>query len=202
VTQTTAFVAVDGRLAGYLTFHDAVRDEAKATLQSLRSFGMRGAVMITGDRTAAARVIARQLGITEVVAEQLPGDKLRELERLTDRPVAFVGDGVNDAPALMAADVGVALGARGSTAASESADVVIMKDDLRYVTHAVAIAKRSFRVATQSIAIGIGLSIVLMLVFATGKFSPITGAIAQEIVDVLVILNALRAHRAKPLSAS
>jgi P-type E1-E2 ATPase len=156
---------------------------------------MKETLMVTGDNRATANAIAKELGINDVVAETLPGDKLLAIERVQKRPVVFVGDGVNDAPVLMAADVGVALGARGSTAASESADVVIMKDNISYVALAVAIAKRSFRIASQSILIGIGCSIVLMLVFATGIFSPIIGAVAQEALDVVVILNALRAHR-------
>ncbi len=194
LAQTVTFVTIDGALAGYLTFHDAIRSETKATLRNLAALGVNNTLMVTGDNLATAQAIAQNLGITEVTAEALPGDKVHIIEGLTARPVAFVGDGVNDAPVLMAADIGIALGARGSTAASESADVVIMKDDLAYVARAVALSKRAFRIATESIAVGIGLSVLLMLVFATGKFSPITGAVTQEFVDVIVILNALRAH--------
>ncbi|MEK7059694.1 MAG: HAD-IC family P-type ATPase, partial [Patescibacteria group bacterium] len=143
---------------------------------------------------ATANTIAKQFGIDHVHAEMLPADKLHILDAVKRRPLVFVGDGVNDAPALTAADVGIALGARGSTAASESADMVIMLDDLSRVATALTIAKQTFRIAKQSILIGIGLSVILMLVFATGKLSPLAGAIMQEVVDVFVIFNALRAH--------
>jgi len=129
-----------------------------------------------------------------VVAHALPIDKLKTVERVAKPPVVFVGDGVNDAPVLVAADVGIALGAKGSTAASESADIVIMKDSFSKVADIHAIARRTFKIARQSIWVGIGLSVVLMLIFATGKFAPVVGAAVQEIVDVVVIFNALRAH--------
>lgn len=192
---TTTYVAVDGKLAGIITFQDTIRKETKRTLQMLKQLGVRQTIMVTGDSEIAAKAIAKQLGISHVIAEALPGEKVRAVEAIEEHPTAFVGDGVNDAPVLMAADVGIALGARGSTAASESADIVVMRNDLRYVARAVAISQRAFRIATQSIIVGIALSILLMLVFATGKFSPIVGAITQEALDVLVILNALRAHR-------
>jgi P-type E1-E2 ATPase len=152
--------------------------------------------MITGDHTASANKIAKALGIDEVHAETLPAEKLHIIDGVPERhrPLIFVGDGVNDAPVLISADVGIALGARGSAAASESADMVIMHDDISRVASAYAISKRTFRIATQSIFVGIGLSVALMLIFATGKFSPLAGALVQEVVDVVVILNALRAH--------
>src|SRR5205085_10301599 len=123
-----------------------------------------------GDNELTAQSIAKQLGITSVKANCLPGDKIHAVEQITDRPVAFVGDGVNDAPVLTASDVGIALGARGSTAASESADVVIMLDDISRVASSVAIAKRTFFIAKQSIFIGIFISVALMFIFATGRF--------------------------------
>ena len=192
--QTATYVAVDGQLAGYITFTDELRPETKQTLTQLRALGIQHTLMVTGDNEATATRIAKQLGITNTRADALPADKLHAIEAITNRPVVFVGDGVNDAPVLTASDVGIALGARGSTAASESADLVIMLDDFSYVARALAIAKRTFRIARQSILIGIGLSLVLMLVFATGKFPPLLGAILQEGVDVFVIFNALRAH--------
>lgn len=192
--QTASYVAVNGELVGLITFKDEPRPESKRTLERLKEFGIRNLLMVTGDNQATAQTIAKQVGITEVQAEASPADKLHAIEGLEHRPVAFVGDGVNDAPVLTAADVGIALGARGSTAASESADVVIMPDDISYVGKAVDIARRTFAIAKQSIIIGILLSLVLMLIFATGKFSPLLGAVLQEVVDVFVIFNALRAH--------
>lgn len=200
--QTAAFVAVNGKLAGYITFEDELRPEAKTTVKSLARFGVVRSLMITGDNAATAQTIAKRLKITDVVADALPGDKLRAIEHIKERPLVFVGDGVNDAPVLTAADVGIALGARGSTAASESADIVIMQDDLSYVTRALTVAQQTFRIATQSIFVGIGLSVILMFIFATGKFPPVAGAIVQEVVDVVVIFNALRAHSAKYISGT
>lgn len=192
--QTAAYVAVDGKLAGVITFADTIREESKKTLADLRKLGIHHFMMVTGDNERTARAIAKDLGITEVVADALPGDKIRAVEHNRHKPVAFVGDGVNDAPVLTASDVGIALGARGSAAASESADVVIMLDDLNRVARGVGIAKRTFMIAKQSIWVGIAMSLGLMLIFATGRFKPIYGAAIQELVDVVVIFNALRAH--------
>lgn len=194
IKQTAAYVAVDGALAGVITLKDEVRKESSVTIERLRQSGIREFIMVTGDNQAAAQAIAKKLGISHVHADALPADKLHILEEAKHRPLAFVGDGVNDAPILTAADLGIALGARGSTAASESADVVIMLDDLRRVAVATTIAKRTFQIARQSILVGIGLSLLLMAIFATGKFPPLAGAIVQEVVDVVVIVNALRAH--------
>jgi len=194
IKQTSVYVALGGELAGVITLFDEVRPEAKNTLARLRALGVREIIMVTGDNQATAQSIAKSLGITHIHAEMLPADKLRILNESLDRPLIFVGDGVNDAPVLTAADVGIALGARGSTAASESADMVIMLDDLGRVASAVEVAKRTFQIARQSILVGIGLSLVLMFIFATGKFPPLAGAILQEVVDVVVIFNALRAH--------
>jgi heavy metal translocating P-type ATPase len=194
VNKTAVYVAVGSELAGVITFKDELRAESKATLEDLRALGIREFIMVTGDNQATAQATAKQLGITHVHAEALPADKLHILEEIKDRPLAFVGDGINDAPILAAADIGIALGARGSTAASESADMVIMLDDIGRVAVALQIARQTFRIARQSILVGIGLSLALMLVFATGKFPPLAGAIIQEAVDVVVIFNALRAH--------
>ncbi|HKR81508.1 MAG TPA: heavy metal translocating P-type ATPase [Candidatus Saccharimonadales bacterium] len=194
--QTAALVAIDGALAGVISFIDDVRAESVSTLEKLKQLGIKDFLMVTGDNSAVAQAIGKKLGIKNITAEALPGDKMRALETVPEpgRPVAFVGDGVNDAPVLTAADVGIALGARGSTAASESADVVIMQDDLSHVGQAVDIAKRTFFIGKQSILVGIALSVMLMLVFATGRFQPLYGAVIQELVDVVVIFNALRAH--------
>lgn len=192
--QSVVYVAADGKLIGAISLKDEIRPETADTLRRLHDLGIRETLMVTGDNEATAQAIAKQLGIGHVHAEALPADKLHILDGVRQRPMAFVGDGINDAPVLTAADVGIALGARGSTAASESADMVIMLDDFSRVAVAVAVAKKTFQIARQSILIGIGLSVVLMLIFATGKFSPLSGAIIQEGVDVFVIFNALRAH--------
>lgn len=194
LNQTATFVAVGGKMAGVITFRDQIRSESKPTLQRLKKLGIKDILMLTGDHAGAAKNVAKALGIKHFEAAALPADKLYAVEAITNRPVGFVGDGVNDAPVLTAADVGIALGARGSTAASESADVVIMQDDLGFVARGIAVAQRSLAIAKQSILIGIGISLFLMAIFATGKFPPVLGAVLQEVVDVVVILNALRAH--------
>ncbi len=194
--QTSTFVALGDNLAGVILFEDELRAESADTVAYLQDAGIRDTYLITGDNEATAHKVAEAVGIPErsVIARALPIDKLKTVERVAQPPVVFVGDGVNDAPVLVAADVGIALGAKGSTAASESADVVIMKDDFSKVADVHKIARRTFMIARQSILVGIGLSVVLMLVFATGIFKPVIGAAVQEIVDVVVIFNALRAH--------
>ena len=196
--KTTVYVAVNDEMIGAISLSDELREEAKSTIARLRNMGLKKILLITGDNSSAAKHVAKQLNLDEVHAEALPVDKLGVLDQTKDRPLIFVGDGVNDAPILTAADVGVALGAKGSTAASESADMVIMVDSVGRVATAYEIAKRTFSIARQSILIGIALSVGLMILFATGKFSPLTGAILQEVVDVFVIFNALRAHLIQP----
>ena len=153
-------------------------------------------MMITGDGQAIAESIAAEVGLTSIHARCLPQDKLKILEQIPekDRPVTMVGDGVNDAPALAIADVGVAMGAHGSTAASESADAVILKDDLTKVTTAVMISKRTMQVAKQSVLIGIFICVFLMLVASMGVIPALFGAVLQEVVDTVSILSALRAR--------
>ncbi len=191
---TVTLVAIGGKLAGVIAFSDDIRAESRPMLKRLRELGIKNILMVTGDNKSAAASVAKSLNISQVVSEALPADKVRALEGAKPRPVAFVGDGVNDAPVLTASDIGIALGARGSTAASESADVVIMLDDVGQVAKAVEIAKHTFSVAKQAILIGIGMSIALQFVFFTGRFRPVIGAAIQELVDVSVIFIALRAH--------
>ncbi len=194
--QTSTYVAIGDELAGVMYFEDEVRADSKHTIERLLAHDVEDTYLITGDNEATAHKIAALVGIPkrDVVAHALPIDKLRTVERVAKPPVAYVGDGVNDAPVLVAADVGIALGAKGSTAASESADIVIMQDSFSKVADVRDIARRTFMIARQSILVGIGLSVVLMLVFATGRFAPVWGAAVQELVDVVVIFNALRAH--------
>jgi heavy metal translocating P-type ATPase len=195
ITQTVTYVAINNELAGTITFKDEIRPEARKMLSSLRKVGIRKFALITGDNEAAAVSVAQKLNIVDVYPDCIPAQKMQAIEEM-DAPVGFVGDGVNDAPVLTTADVGIALGARGSTAASETADVVIMQDDVAKVADSVEIAKRTLFIAKQSVLIGIFLSLGLMAVFATGKFTALQGALVQEVVDVVVIINALRAHSA------
>lgn len=193
IKQTVTYVAINGKLAGTITFKDEVRPEATTMFTRLKKAGVKNFALITGDNEAAAVAIAKKLDIIDVYPDCLPSEKIQAIEQMVG-PVAFVGDGVNDAPVLTSADVGIALGARGSTAASETADVVIMLDDVERVATSVEIAKRTMFIAKQSVLIGIVISLGLMALFATGRFTAVQGALIQEVVDVIVIINALRAH--------
>jgi heavy metal translocating P-type ATPase len=197
--HTVILVSVNHELAGFITFENTLRKDSKRAIARLRKLhGIKNIIMITGDNWRIARDIGRRLGITnkEIMAETLPADKLSLLESIKDeyQPTIFVGDGVNDAPVLTAADVGIALGARGEPMASESADVIIMINDISRVASILAIAKRTFSIARQSIIIGIAVSLILVLVFSAGHIRPIYGVISQGVIDVFVIFYALRAH--------
>ncbi len=187
-------VAVDRVLAGALLFGDEVRPETGAVLRSLRNAGVRRVVLVTGDRADRAESVAALLGVDAVVSDMKPQDKVAAvLAEHGNGPVMMVGDGVNDAPALAAADIGVAMGARGAAASSEAADVVILVDRLDRLVDAISIARRSRHIALQSVYAGIGLSMAGMIAAAFGYLTPVQGAILQEVIDVAVIVNALRA---------
>lgn len=192
---TAVVVSIGNEVVGRIVMRDASRTDARAIIGELREIGIRHIMMLTGDSEAIARNVARKVGIDEVHASLRPTDKVNVVAAATDRPIAMVGDGVNDAPVLAAADIGIAMGARGATAASESADVVIMVDDLDRLPAAIRIARHTVRIATQSIYLGIGLSLALMAVATTGIIPAIVGAIAQEAIDVVTIANGLRATR-------
>ncbi|TFB47398.1 heavy metal translocating P-type ATPase [Cryobacterium tagatosivorans] len=191
--ELAIYVAVDGRFAGSIVAADRLRDNAKATISAFAARGVRDTVMLTGDARPTAEHIAELVGITRVQADCLPRDKVDAVRAIAGRPVIMVGDGVNDAPVLAAADVGIAMGAKGATAASESADVVILLDDLSRTARAVAIGQDTIRIALQSIWLGIALSLGLMLLAAFGFIPATAGALSQELVDLATILNALRA---------
>lgn len=190
--QTAVAVSVDDRFTGSLVLRDLLRDNAAGTVRVLRAAGIKNVAMLTGDNEGTARSLAQAAGIGQVYADLLPEDKVRLIGGLPG-PVVMVGDGVNDAPVLAAADVGIAMGARGSTAASESADVVILRDDIGKVVQALDIGRDTYRVALTSIWIGVGLSVGLMLVAAFGHIPAVWGALTQEVVDLVVIVYALRA---------
>ena len=191
--ELAVYVAIDGSFAGALLASDRVRDNAKATLDRLGELGVRETMMLTGDAQATADHIAAEIGITSVRAECLPGDKVHEVAAVARRPVIMVGDGVNDAPVLAAADVGIAMGAKGATAASESADAVILVDDISRTAKAVEIGRDTVRIALQSIWLGIIVSVGLMIIAAFGMIPATAGAVLQEVVDLATILAALRA---------
>ncbi|MFB8230329.1 heavy metal translocating P-type ATPase [Cellulosimicrobium sp. NPDC055967] len=191
--ELAVHVAVDGAYAGCLVLRDEVRADAAQTVAGLRARGIRHVLMVTGDEEATARAVADQVGIDDVRAGCLPADKVAAVRDVPERPVVMVGDGVNDAPVLAAADVGIAMAARGSSAATESADVVILPDEVGRVAETLEIGRRTVDVARQSIWIGIAVSVALMLVATTGALPAVVGAWLQEAVDILAIAWALRA---------
>jgi P-type E1-E2 ATPase len=192
-------VAVDGQLAGNLVLADSLRSETAGFLAGVRRHGIRRILLATGDRRTVAQAVAEGLGLDGIRAELTPDQKvLLVLSERKNGPVMMVGDGVNDAPALAAADVGVAMGARGAAASSEAADVVLLVDDLSRLLSGLNVAGRARRIAVESVVAGISLSVAGMIAAALGYLNPVQGALLQEAIDVAVILNALRALRISP----
>jgi len=191
-----AWLAVGGHVAAAFVLTDAMRAEAPRTIRQLRALGVRRIVLVTGDRGAAALAIGQALRLDAVLADQTPAQKIAAVRaEAAMAPAAMVGDGVNDAPALAAASVGIAMGAAGSAAATEAGDVVLLVDRVDRVVEALAIAQRSRRVALLAIALGMGASLLAMMVAAAGFLAPFAGALVQEIIDVLAILLGLLALR-------
>lgn len=192
--SSCVFVGVDGEVAGALVIDDPIRPDTPRVIRSLRRTGIRRVVMVTGDRPDVAESVGAALGVDRILSERAPDEKVDAVtaER-NEGVVMMVGDGLNDAPALAAADVGVAMGARGATASSEAADVVVVVDRLDRLVDAMAIAQRSRRIAVQSVLLGMGLAFGFMGMGAFGLFTPAVGALLQELIDVAAILNALRA---------
>src|SRR6516164_4851689 len=205
------FVALDGRVIGVILLADELRRETPRAVQSLRTVGVSRIIMVTGDRADAAETIGAALDLDAVLAERERAHKVGAVRtEKRQSPTVMVGDGINDAPALAAANVGIAMGARGASASSEAADVVILVDRLDRVSEAFSIARRTRGIALQSILAGMTLSGVAMGFAAVGLLPPIAGALTQEVIDVAVILNALRAltsshklgHRKMPADAA
>jgi len=194
--EAAIYVAIDGAFAGAIIVRDEIRPDAAATLAALRRLGIHKVMMLTGDIQPVADHVGRELGIDDVRAECLPEDKVAAVRDATPRPIIMVGDGVNDAPVLAVSDVGIAMGAKGSTSAAESADIVIVLDDVSRVARAVSIGQRTVAIALQSIWLGIGFSLVLMVLASFGWLPAIVGAALQEVVDLVSILGALRAVHA------
>ena len=194
-------VAIDGRLAGEIRLADELRAGTRSLLERLRTLGVQRIVLATGDRREVADAVAADLEIDAVRSGLTPDQKvLVVLSERKNGPVMMVGDGVNDAPALAAADVGVAMGARGTAASAEAADVVILVDHLDRIVPAMEIARRSRFIALEGVFAGMGLSLIGMVAAALGYLTPVEGALIQEAIDVAVIMNALRALRGGKLS--
>ena len=189
-------VAVDGVVAGVILLQDQLRKDARSTLDALRAAGIQRIVLASGDMDHIAQAVGQSLGVDEVLGDLTPEGKVAAVRReAATRQVMMVGDGVNDAPALAAADVGVAMGARGAAASSEAAGVVLLVDQLLPLAGALDIARRTHVIALQSVFVGLGLSVAGMVIAAFGYLKPVQGALMQEAIDVVVILNALRALR-------
>ena len=200
--SASVFVAIDGALAGVLVLQDPIRPEAPRALRSLRALGISHIHLVTGDHPDVAELVGDVLGVDRVFAERAPDEKADVVRRVRSEGItAMVGDGINDAPALALADVGIAMGARGATAASEAADVVLLTDRFNGIADAIRIAQRTRRIALQSVLVGMGLSVIAMGFAAAGYITPIHGALLQEAIDVLVILNALRALGGRRVAA-
>ncbi len=188
------FVAIDGRVAGASIVDDPIRPDAPRVIRALRRAGIERVIMVTGDHPDVAESVGAALGVDRILSERDPMEKVEALEAEREAGVVvMVGDGLNDAPALAAADVGVAMGARGATASSEAADIVLVADRLDGLVEAIAIARRSRAIAVQSVLLGMGLALAFMFAGAFGLFVPVVGALIQELIDVATILNALRA---------
>ncbi|ALV28522.1 heavy metal translocating P-type ATPase [Pannonibacter phragmitetus] len=193
-------VAVDGRMAGHLVMSDPLREGTAAMLAGLRRQGVARILLATGDRAEVAVRVTDGLGLDGIRAGLTPDEKvLLVLSERKNGPVMMVGDGVNDAPALAAADVGIAMGARGAAASAEAADAVLLVDRVDRIAPGIEIARRSRRIALESVVAGIGMSVLGMVAAACGYLTPVQGALLQEAIDVAVILNALRALRISPV---
>ena len=195
--EARVLVGVDGHLAGVIVMADELRPDADRIVERLRAEGVRHVAMTSGDRRSVAARVGRELGLERVYAEQAPADKLELVHSIKAdpelRPVVMVGDGVNDAPALALADVGIAMGAAGATVSSETADAVITVDRVDRVADALHAGRRALFIARQSVLAGMAMSLVAMGVAAFGYLPPVAGALLQEGIDLAVILNALRA---------
>jgi heavy metal translocating P-type ATPase len=192
-----AYVAVDGGLSGVVEYGDQIREGIADLVSSLRKSGVRRVMLLSGDRSENVREVASKVGIDEIRGDMLPEDKVEVVRRLVDdgESVVMVGDGTNDAPALGTATVGVALASHGRGIATESADVILLVDEPARLLDAIGISRRTMRIARQSIWFGLAISVAGMIFAAMGKIVPIAGAAIQEVVDLAVILNALRASR-------
>jgi P-type E1-E2 ATPase len=193
-----AYASIDGKLGAVFEYGDELRPDLPAVLASLEQLGIHRVVLLSGDHAPIARALAERVGIHEVHGDLLPPEKAQFVERLQaeGHRVVMVGDGINDAPALSTADVGIALAANGGGVTAEAADIIVLADALQCVPEVISIGRRTLRIAKQSIVVGLGLSGICMIVALFGGLRPVVGAALQEAIDVIVILNALRTAKA------
>ena len=199
---TVVYVAVNGVFAGCIVIADSLKDGAKEAVTLMRRAGVNEFVMLTGDRRAAAESVAKELGLTEVYAELLPGDKVSRVEELLGKrngkeKLAFVGDGINDAPVLTRADIGIAMGSMGSDAAIEAADIVLMDDDVKKIATVVGISRKTLTIVKQNIVFALGVKLLVLLLGALGMATMWEAVFADVGVSVLAILNAMRVLKMK-----
>ena len=197
---TVIYVAVDGAFAGTIVISDSIKEGVKEAIHSMKKVGVKKCVMLTGDRKAAAQAVADELGLDEVHAELLPGDKVSEVEALLKEQhekekLAFVGDGINDAPVLTRADIGIAMGSMGSDAAIEAADVVLMDDDVRKIASLVKIARKTLSIVHQNIVFALGVKAIVLILGAFGIANMWEAVFADVGVSVIAILNSMRTLR-------
>lgn len=195
---TIIHVAIDGKYAGHIVINDRIKDESFQTIPSLKKLGVEQTVMLTGDRKEVAANVAEKLGIDRWYAELLPADKVKYVEQLlaenrTDKALAFVGDGINDAPVLKRADIGIAMGALGSDAAIEAADIVLMDDNPSKIASAISISRRTIRIARENVGFAIGIKIAILLLASVGLGTMWMAVFADVGVTVLAVFNAMRA---------
>ncbi|MBI4455316.1 MAG: cadmium-translocating P-type ATPase [Acidobacteria bacterium] len=194
--SSNVFVSIDGVMSGALILDNPIRPETPRTIRALRRAGIERVIVLTGDHPDLAEVVGTAIGADEALAERSPADKVETVRAERARGLTImVGDGINDAPALAAADIGIAMGARGATVSSEAADVVLAVDRLDCLVDALRIARQARRIAVQSVLVGMSLSVGGMLFALGGRLAPVAGALLQEAIDVAVIMNALRALR-------
>ena len=196
---TVIHIAIDGKYAGYVVVSDVVKEETFDAISKLKAEGIRKTVMLTGDNKTTANEVAKKIGIDEVHSELLPGDKVDQIEKLiaeknpnSKDAIAFVGDGINDAPVLSRADIGIAMGAMGSDAAVEAADVVLMDDDPRKVSKAIKISKKCMSIVRQNIVFAIGIKVACLILGAVGIANMWFAIFADVGVLILAVLNAIR----------
>jgi Cd2+/Zn2+-exporting ATPase len=202
LTGTILHVSVDGRYIGHIVIADVVKDDAKQAIRDLHAAGVERCIMLTGDREDVAAAVAKQLGLDEYHAQLLPGDKVERVEQIMDGVrdnLAFVGDGINDAPVLTRADVGIAMGAMGSDAAIEAADIVLMDDKPSNIARAIRVARKTMAIVWQNIIFAIGVKVIILVLAAFGIANMWLAVFGDVGVTVIAIINAMRAMNVKEL---